>query len=167
MYTDLPIDIIDQLREAFDKVSAHFPEGARDPEWTKAVKTEIGLLGERLGLEVCAGGVEKREGWCPEWLFDLTWYHGDGQVKSIPLVLESEWLRDDKDLRVDFEKLLVAKSKVKVFVFQTKTAERMNDVHNRLISAIHKFQPSVPGEIYVFACLDEYKLSFSILTYTV
>ena len=162
MNKPLPPDIIEQIYTAFQQVSAQFPEGAVDSKWTFAVKMEIGMLGERLGYEICAGGMPRRENWCSEWLFDLAWYLGDGQMQSLPLIMESEWVRDDESLRVDFEKLLIAKSQIKIFVFQTKSVTRRDQVIARCISGVKKFGSFCSDEKYIFACLDEYDLNFTL-----
>ena len=120
------------------------------------------MLGERLNFEICASGMPKREKWWPEWLFDLAWYLGDGQMISLPLIMESEWARDDESLRVDFEKLLVAKAQLKLFIFQAKAEQRRDEVIARCIEGIRKFGCFDATEIYIFSCLDEHELTFSL-----
>lgn len=69
------------------------------------------------------------EGWQEgEWLYDMIWYKDDrkfqdGEIpglhrslQEIVLVLESEWSHSNWDIQYDFEKLLVAKSPIKVMI---------------------------------------------------
>ena len=89
-----------------------------------------------------------------QWLFDLTWYEGsDRGALAVPLVLESEWLHDYERLREDFEKLLVAKAKTKVFVFEAPTSE-IDEFLSRLTQAISIFRGGSQGEAYLLFCLD-------------
>jgi len=166
MNQTLPSDILSQIHTAFKQVTNQlkdrFQQKSPDSEWTKAIKIEIGMLGERLKFEICVSGLPKRDDWWPEWLFDLAWYKGDGQMISLPLVMESELARDDDSLRVDFEKLVVAKAQLKLFVFQAKDELRRDKIIARCIDGIRKFG-SDEAETYIFSCLDDFEWTFSLI----
>jgi len=54
----------------------------------------------------------------------MVWYRNEepGHLREIGMVLESEWNQDLYEIRYDFEKLLVAKSPIKVMIFRTTAA---------------------------------------------
>lgn len=161
------VDMKTEITEAICSVAKQFSNGARDPEWTKAIKIAIGDLGASHGYEVLAGGVPERN-FDKEWLYDLTWYkawsageeHG---LRCAPLILESEWISDFENIRVDFEKLLVGKAEYKVMVFQAKTQDIAEQMR-RLKQAIDNYQGCKTAETYILACLDIHKLKFSVET---
>ena len=96
--------IEDQIRFAISSVPEKFPVGAKNSDWTRAIFKAIGDLGNKLGFEICTSSSEGE--FDGGWLYDLVWYktNKDGDLESIPLVLESEWYRDYKDIKYDFEK---------------------------------------------------------------
>lgn len=87
-----------------------------DPNWTEEMKNSLGELGTNNGFSICASTLGK-EYEC-EWLFDLVWYKENEEkfLTDVPLVVESEWKTELKDLKFDFEKLLLAKSIVKLMI---------------------------------------------------
>jgi len=65
-------------------------------------------MGHDLGYLVGANGYEKCDD--KEWLFDITWWESaDPMMKSVPLILESEW-NPDPGMDPDFQKLVVGKA---------------------------------------------------------
>jgi hypothetical protein len=133
------------------------PTGAQYPE-TKAIKLAIGTLGEELGFKVCGLPAGKKE-----WLYDLCWHSRsslpDSKLLDVPLVLESEWTQ--YEIEYDFEKLLVAKSKFKVMVFQAN-GQTAIDYLQKLEQRIRTYQGGSSGEIYLLACYDGPKGKFEI-----
>jgi hypothetical protein len=162
----LPHDMGELIRETLLRVPAQFPSGASDPAWTKAVKIAMGDLGASFDLEICTAGVPERPEWDKEWLYDLTWYRGNGGLLRLPLIMESEWKRDYENIRWDFEKLLVGRARFKVMVFQARDALLAEEHLARLKAAIEKYQGSKGGESYLLACLNEDKRKFRIETIT-
>ena len=110
--------IENEIISAIKEIPKQFPNGGRNSEWTKAILLVIGTLGKKLGYDVCG----LREHFQSAWLFDLCWYSSalDGKLLDMPLALESEWDVKYAGIKYDFEKLLIAKSKFKVMVFQAK-----------------------------------------------
>ena len=116
--------------------------------WTLADAGLIGAIGRRRGYTFCAVSMNINETfviqiltdiqqtlgrilydpntdrfappqWYPGWLYDLVWlkYDENKSLIDAPLVMESEW--DGKnDVKDDFQKLLLARSKYRVMIFQ-------------------------------------------------
>lgn len=84
---------------------------------------------------------------CSEWLYDMTWTKetDEGSLKEIVLALESEW--SHRGARYDFQKLVQAKSKIKVFICDYLG----DDLHRRLIDDIKEFTPRDQPERYMIA----------------
>jgi len=132
---------------------------------TDMVKSVFVRLGHSLQWQVCATSPEA--GVYSEWLFDLTWYKYNkdadlGLGLEIGLVLESEWSNHYSDLKYDFEKLLVAKSPYKVFVFQATEAEKTACV-SKFVSAIANCAHSSSGDTYIFGCWTHEKGAFDVI----
>jgi hypothetical protein len=144
--------IIKQVIEALNTVAGKLGTKSGNRQWTPAVKAAIGDVGIKNGYKACAS-VSSREDFRREWLFDLTWYDGEDGLCSIPLVMESELKHSKKELILDFEKLHVAKAKIKLFVFESdqKGIEKKMQF---LEDSIRKYKDTIKGELYLLACLN-------------
>jgi hypothetical protein len=95
----------------------------RDQEWTHEILSKISKM--RSKDDYCCSSCfshSKLPDCYPEWLYDLTLYREkDNHLKSLSLVLESEWSYSKHELQYDFEKLIQAKCKNKVFICQNET----------------------------------------------
>jgi len=91
-----------------------------------------------------------------EWLFDMIWCIDDNEygLESLELAVECEWLhkRDKKDkyghIKYDFQKLLVAATRLCVMIFKWKeNDEPMDNLNNELNDyfkkAIFNFKPKI------------------------
>lgn len=125
-----------------------------DGQWTKGIKKLIGDLGTKHGYNVCTGGLPQR--FERGWLFDLIWYKNDAQDKLIefPLVMESEWSWKFDSLRYDFEKLLVIRTSVRLFIFQARNQASIEDITRRLIEQVSIFPQTQWGDRYLFVGYD-------------
>ncbi len=138
--------------------------GRGDKPRTAAIKRILITLGRARGYEVCASGFP---GECEkEWLFDLVWYRNEPKehLREIGLVLESEWSRDPFQIKYDFEKLLVAKSPIKVMLFRDDR-DNLPELWSLLETGIRNFQPFQPlpaGEKYILAAYENAKGAFSV-----
>ena len=96
-----------------------------------------------------------------EWLYDMVWYESDrGDFDSLTqvfMVLESEWSRYMWDVKYDFEKLLIAKAPLKVFI-----AEDLKDggVIKMATAEISAFKTKEENETYLLALYKEEELHF-------
>jgi hypothetical protein len=145
-------EITDAIESALKGIPKQFEKGANNPQYTRAVKLEVGRLGERLGYKVCG----LKDQFDSEWLYDLCWYRSsepEGRLLEVPLVLESEWDFKYKGIKYDFEKLLIAKSKFKVMVFQA-SGPTMAQYFKELEQGVRAYQGQRDGEIYLLACYD-------------
>lgn len=93
-----------------------------------------------------------------EWLYDLVWYRGStGNLTEVALAVEIEWAtranspkeRLDKIL-YDFEKLLVARTKYKVIIFQGISHFNLQ-TFNTLKNSIKSYGQTGSGDRYLFA----------------
>jgi len=117
---DLEVELGNTFKKCFDL-------NLRDGEWTKEVKTAACRIGQSLGYCTAASGVDgSAVGPNPhygEWLYDVCWlkYNDPPEhLLSAPMVLECEWPNNAFDVRDDFQKLLLAKSDLKVMIFEDK-----------------------------------------------
>lgn len=122
--------------------------GSKSAKWTRAIKNEVGRLGEKLGFTVYgAQCVFWRNG---EWMFDLTWSNENAVYAfRLPLVMEIEW--DPTGILWDFCKLLAARADLRVFVFWASTRASAAQTSTKLITQIRRFRGSVAGDRYLFS----------------
>jgi len=124
-----------------------------DRTWTFELKRRIGHLGKSLGYYVCASG------WAPpdgqgEWLYDLAWLSiSDESILDVPLVLESEWAIDLKNINEDFGKLLLARADHRIMIFQQATLAEVERVFDFLGKQISAFARSKRADRYLLAGL--------------
>lgn len=132
-----------------------------DARWTREVKRVVGEIGSRHGFDVCASGWPKL--FESEWVFDLVWYRNDkdNHLVSVPVVLECEWQLSFDAIKYDFEKLLVARAFLRVFVQQGRTKAAVDEVQRKLITLVSKFDGSARGDRYLFAGYDFKTTEFS------
>jgi hypothetical protein len=114
-----PANYVDQIKKCLEPCCTIIEEvnDFRNGNWTETIKKLLGNLGERLGCKVCASTWDKK--YNAEWLYDLVWYreNNDGNLVEVPLVVECEWGTDTKkDIKFDFEKLLLAKADIKLMI---------------------------------------------------
>jgi hypothetical protein len=133
-------------------------------EWTRRLKEEIGDLGITNGWKVCTAGFEGR--FDQEWLYDLTWYRNDaeGRLCDVGLVLESEWDHDYPSIKVDFEKLLLAKAPLKVMVFEGYD-KNVGALAASLKDGIRAFRTRDESEMYLLAGfnINKFKMEISLV----
>ncbi|WP_028453845.1 hypothetical protein [Chitinilyticum aquatile] len=130
--------------------------------WTIAVKMVIVKIGRDFGWLTAANGCDSDEG--KEWLYDVVWYQSDQahHITDVPLVAESEWGGEDA-IKEDFEKLLVARSRYRVMVFQSESEEGVRNLFNRIRLWISKFHRTESGDRYLLAGWAKSKWIFDLI----
>ena len=136
-----------------------------DRDATRELKDALGHLGTSLGYTAhCSGGDFSHHG---EWLFDVTWVKLDEEryITSVPLVAESEW--SPGEVEDDFEKLLLARSDHRLFVFWAPDEVRAKTRLAELEEFVRRFRPSCVGDRYLFACWTDTEEAFLFRQLTV
>ena len=121
-------------------------------ESTQVVLTTLCELGNNLGY------TSRSTDYIGEWLYDACWHQYDtsNRLISVPMVAECEW-KDFNAIVYDFQKLLLARSAVRVMVYDSKYA----DV-NQLCEYINAFN-GAQGDTYLLAAgQSHYKLIFTM-----
>ena len=133
-------------------------------EWTHDCLKAIATLGIDIGYGVCP----YPENMSGEWLYDLIWYTEEksdwpNRMTDVVLVLESEWSQKLWDIRYDFQKLVQAKSHLKMLICSDLTGEMIKS----LVADIEVFKAKDESEIYILASYDSCKKAFNYGTYQV
>ena len=144
----------------FSKVKAAFDEWFENRELsiTKHIFHSISELGELEGYDVYTSAY--REG----WMFDLAWLRKSetGLLQEVGLCLESELAdRSDGGLLTDFNKLIIADSKIKVFIcfekpWKNDFPNSVNAIVKLLSNAISSYSGSNKQRIMVLIYSDYY-----------
>ena len=115
-------DIVSRIVAKFRKLEGEAPDLGK-PEWTTEVKATLCRLGKDESYTTWATGVpdDCQDG--AEFLYDVCWLKTDNRDRTIncALVAECEW-GDRGEVEYDFQKLLLARSGVRVLVYDTKQA---------------------------------------------
>jgi hypothetical protein len=139
------------------------PAGKGDGEWTKAIKRSLIALGKNKSYNICTSGFPDE---CErEWLFDLVWYRNDPpeHLREIGLIVESEWSFNSTHIKFDFEKLLIAKSLLKVMIFQD-FRDNSAELYSLLETGIRSFKTEPANEKYILACYQNARDVFAVKT---
>jgi hypothetical protein len=158
-YANLEEEIISAIKSLPNSI----PRGTGDKKWTAAIKRALMEIGKRNKYEVCGFPPECEK----EWLYDMLWYRNEppGHLREIGLVLESEWEKNLYAIRTDFEKLLIAKSPIKVFVFQD-FKKNLAQLWSLLETGIGTFKTEPANETYILACFQNGEYEFAVRTIT-
>ena len=147
-------EILELVKKGLTEVGQELLRNSRfsNKDWTIGIISKLGGFALESGYtvypELTEGGEVRKSS---EWLYDLTWCIEDKErgwaFRGIGLALESEWKSDLWNLNYDFQKLVQAKTEVKVFV--------CNDLSDRnlecLVGNIKSFKPQNESERYLFA----------------
>ncbi|HWY09889.1 MAG TPA: hypothetical protein VN026_01120 [Bacteroidia bacterium] len=143
-----------------------YPKNDNNSTWTNGLKKQLTKLGQEKGYEVATSSKKvKNKDW-GEWLVDLMWYkncyknYKDGTLKSVFLVAEIEWLMGDWDIQIDFEKLMVLKSKYRLMIFQAPNEDKVINRFKFLKSIIDNYKSSQIGDRYLLVGFDAKKRIF-------
>lgn len=151
---------VDSVLEALRDLPRGFEPGLQNwREWTAKVRQALTILGHEHGLYV-AGDAQAD---CGEMGFDLSWrdygrhhppekaYSQSDVLRSVPLVCESEW-HSMAEVENDFEKLLQARSGIKLMVFTARDKMEWEQRRDRLAFLIRSFESRSQDEAYLLAC---------------
>jgi hypothetical protein len=128
-------------------------------EWTVAIKKTLIDIAEKYNLSVnCSGiGDQYKHNQHKEWLYDIIIYSWENDVfDDVYLVGESEWKNWRswetyyEEIEEDFLKLIFARSKVRLIVFEADN-ENYPIYREGLINTIEKSNSCIEGDLYIFA----------------
>lgn len=125
----------------------------KETSWTEEIKNSLAQLGEYKGYDICTA--TKGKEYQSEWLYDLVWYKEDTQgfLIDVPLVVESEWGKHlVKDIKFDFEKLLLSRSYLKLMICNCQEKNRDNYLQY-FQKAINVCPLVTKGDLYLIAIL--------------
>jgi hypothetical protein len=160
------VEITHSINHLFESLSREFRKATRRPERTQQVLRAVAELGQAQGWGVCGSGLDKRFPGHFEsgWLYDLVWYRnkseGELHLSHVELALECEW-KNLEHIRVDFEKLLLAKAPIKIMVFKADS-NAIEGTFEFLNTAIESFDQTSTGETYFFAGFDNGTQQFEV-----
>ena len=151
-------DFIDDIIESIEKLNSKTNELNGNTAWTDAVKNALINVAKKYGLFVNCNMKQQNqyENYInKELLYDIIIYTStDDVLNEVYLVCESEWLSWSpsywEKIKEDFIKLLFARSKVRLMVFEV-FEEEYAEYKNKLINIIEKSNSSLTGDIYIFA----------------
>ena len=150
MYDELEKQIIATIEKVADDLVKQ--NKRNDGSWTNEIMTALtGLAYEKYNYWVCSKP-NAYDDTINEWLYGMTWYESfddkGHDLKTIHLILESEWKWDFGELKYDFNKLLQGRARHRVFIYQSIDIE---DTMSKLESLIEKSTISEKDDRYILA----------------
>ena len=135
-------------------------------QWTKEILTTLCNLGKCLNYEAWAAGTsrnpvpnEYRER--GEFLYDVSWRKLDNcdRIISFPMVAECEW-GPLREIEYDFQKLLLARAKVRVMAYYAKGIQsarcEWNQIYrDRLCELVGAFNGEQKATYLLIVFLDD------------
>jgi hypothetical protein len=116
-----------------------------DGQWTRRLKAAVGHVARNRGYSWCSS---QTGGECL-WDGAMQERDGAGNLVSVPLVLESEWMGRAR-IKEDFEKLLVSTAKHRVMLCAAVSCRGVERHFSRLQNYIAAFR-SGPDDRYLLA----------------
>ncbi len=141
--------------------------GDKETHWTHEIKKQFSIIGENKGYYVCTSKGNDIEIHCGEWIYDQCWLKYSEEktedfnyeyLLDVFLVLESEW-GNAGDVIDDFHKILQAKARYKVMIFQENNPEKL---YNYMTKNIEKYNYAGEKEIYILACYKSNESKFEV-----
>ena len=150
-------DLVNKIVAAFRILEEEIQQRApaqrpqSNAHWTKKILITLCNLGRSEGYESRATGTrghrvpdEYRDG--GEFLYDVSWRELDncGRIISFPMVAESEW-GPLREIEYDFQKLLLARAKVRVMVYDGGVASKKNKKNKPILNRLHELVGAFNG----------------------
>jgi hypothetical protein len=150
MYKDIEEQIITTIEKVAEDLVKQGKRG--DKSWTSAIMASLTELAYvKYNFWVCSTP-NSYDDTINEWLYDMTWYDSHDEkgkdIKTIHLILESEWNWGFGELSYDFYKLLQGRAEHRVFIFQSKDIE---DTMSKFEAIIEKSYISKNGDRFILA----------------
>ena len=142
-------DIVNRIAAEFRKVEREAPR-LTQRQWTEKVLITLCRLGKKeFGYKAWATDVPDKYRDGNEFLYDASWHETDncGRIISLPMVAESEW-GNPREVDYDFQKLLLARSKVRVMVYWVAMRENQEETCDRLRKHVGTFK-GTEGDTYL------------------
>ncbi|MFM1999647.1 MAG: hypothetical protein RL204_1594 [Bacteroidota bacterium] len=126
----------------------------KNAPWTKRIMAILTDLGESHDYEVYASG--HYDNTVTAWLYDLVWSEvQNGDLTSIPLVVESEWPRGLRDIKTDFEKLLVTNAEHRLMICQASSSRKLSELKSFFCRSINSYRLGRSGDRFLVAIYDD------------
>ena len=156
-------EIMRAVRDGFRSLEIDNPKGAQ--AWTEAVKTKLCEIGkDRFGCKIYANGVDEPKPDGGERLYDVTWLkHENDELVDAPLIAECEW-GNQGQIEYDFEKLLLARARVRLMIFDEPTSKGMSE---RLAEKVRKFNGSRAEDAWLLASWEKSDRCWSCRYFTI
>ena len=143
-----------------DSNSGTEPGRDKNKWWTTRIKDALCQLGHNVNCVVSANGCEAADD-NTEWLFDMIWWAGSNDnFEELILAMECEWSLSEYEIWWDFNKLLVVRSKYRVFIFNRSNDELIKNMFDQFKEAIKNFKSSNFGDRYLLAGYSSNKVDF-------
>ena len=130
-----------------------------DVDWTNAVKSSVAGAIHGQGLAIHTNCAQIQDAKQKEWIYDLCAIEKNekGHLLSVKLVLESEWSNNRKERQWDFQKLLIARAELRVFVTQARTAAAATAALEQCQAEVVQSSVSLRGDRFIVCIWENLK----------
>lgn len=149
-------DIESEIKKRFDDYSSKtLGPGKKNYDYilTKRLKEIIANFGHEMKYKVCAGGCEGP--FENEWLYEVAWTSSNELgLKRVEMVYKSELAKNFNGIKAEFEKLLLANAKMKIFVCTTIPGMD-EEIQNYFEKAIQNYEAHAPNTRFLILIWDD------------
>lgn len=146
------------IEESLRSIAADFREKRYKSysDLTRQIKSKLAELGEEV-FNCCVATSGFNGTYEKEWLYDLVWYKEDGdgdnkRLTDVPLVMECEWNQYLKEIKYDFEKLLLANARLRLFICFVSPND-FQSVSSYFKDAVRKYELGKKDDRFLIAIL--------------
>lgn len=148
---DFEKEICSEFEKIWDYVKTENSTG-----WTSAVNNILSKITHLRYPNVEIACSKLTDADCNEWLFDFVGYENcNSRISEIYIIAESEWRSPftedyERDLIYDFEKMVVARSHLRIMIFEGESESKVKHYTESLIKSVNTFKGSQNGDRYLF-----------------
>lgn len=144
----------------------------KSSNWTFAINRLLRDVGKEINKEYKIACKNRELGDCSEWLFDFVCYtDNEYGLCDVLFVAESEWInawdkyRNFDHIKFDFEKLLLARCKSRIMIFEANMEEEIRKYIKRLNSIVANSKLTEANDRYFYVAWDRSNTEFIIDLY--
>lgn len=111
--------LIEEICESIRTAIKNSKEEKSSKIWTQNLNVSLCKLAQNYGFAVYTKNIKAAD-W-GEWLYDFVCCEvKNEEILRTVFVMESEWLSSDEEVLIDFNKLLLCNSEIKIMVYYNK-----------------------------------------------
>lgn len=129
--------------------------------WTRAINNLLKEVARAIHADCLIACKQKDIRDCSEWLYDFVCYRENKiGLDNVLFVAESQWMnlwhkyRNFKDIRFDFEKLMLARCQIRIMIFEANNEAEIQKYITQLNNIVANSQMTQTNDRYMYMAWD-------------